>query len=58
MDGGAKNVSFTQVCGVRKVIRVRGRGESPEGMYRVGEVDDDRRWVQDGKDRVGRREGD
>ena len=31
---------------VRWMMRVRGRGESPEDMYGVGRVNDDRRWVQ------------
>ena len=30
------------------MIRVRERGESPESMYNVGEVDDGRRCVQRG----------
>ena len=35
---------------VRRLIRVRGIGESLEVMYhRVGVVDDDRRWVQEGR---------
>ena len=28
-----------------EVMRVKGRGESPEDMYRVGGVNDGRRWV-------------
>ena len=35
-----------------------GGGQSPGGIYRVGGVDDDRRWAQDGKDRVGGLGGD
>ena len=31
--------------GVRKVMRIRGRGASPEDTYRVGGVNDDGRWV-------------
>ena len=46
MGGGLRIlISSTRIGGVRRVMRVRGREESPEDMYRTGGVNDGRGWV-------------
>ena len=34
------------------MIKVKGRGESSKGMYKVGGVDNDPRWIQGGRSLV------
>ena len=46
MGGGPKKLILHP--GSWRVIKVRGIGESPVGMFRVGGVDDDQRWDQGG----------
>ena len=48
LSNGWRSTNFNPpvgFVGVRRVIRVMGRGESPEDGYRVGGANDDRRWI-------------
>ena len=45
---GSKSTNFNPPAGfvgVRRVIKVMGREESSEDRYKVGGVNDDRRWI-------------